>query len=272
MTSKPTYIVFDIGGTNLRVARVRNNIIEHIEKAPTPTTAREGVTLLGALARKACREGQMTHALGGFAGVLVDGVVFRAPHLSSWNGTALQALLEKELGVPTQVFNDASLGGLGEMHHGAGRGAAIGVYITVSTGIGGVRIVDGNIDRATYGFEIGHQLINGTPLEMLASGSALRECFREEPGEFSNMHALTAMADALGDGIYNTILHWSPDTIVLGGPMIVGSNPIPLSRIISRVTERLTLFPTVPHIVAATLGDTATLLGAVVQSEHFEIY
>jgi len=272
MTPKPTHIVFDIGGTNVRVARVCDGVIEHIEKAPTPTTAREGITLLGALARKACREGQMTLACGGFAGVLVDGIVFRAPHLPSWNDTPLQRLLEKELGVPTRVFNDASLGGLGEMHHGAGKGASIGVYITVSTGIGGVRIVDGNIDRATYGFEIGHQLINGTPLEMLASGSALRECFHEEPGQFSNTHALSTMADALGDGIYNTILHWSPDTIVLGGHMIVGSNPIPLSRIISRVTERLTLFPKVPRIVAATLGDTATLLGAIVQGEHLKTH
>lgn len=265
MMHTPTLIVFDIGGTNTRVARVQEGVIEHIEKAPTPNTPEEGVVLLGALARKACRQGHITSLVGGCAGIITpQGVLFRAPHLPEWNNAPIQKMIEKEFGVPVTIKNDSMLGALGEMHRGGGVGATIGVYVTVSTGIGGARIVQGNIDSATYGFEIGHQLINGVPLEMQASGTALRECFGAEPGVFAHTETLRTMADILGDGLYNTILHWSPDTIVLGGPMIVGKNSIPLSRIIERITNRLTLFPTIPHIVPGTLGDTATLEGAIV--------
>lgn len=42
---------------------------------------------------------------------------------------------------------------LAEMGRAAGKGPAIIAYITISTGVNGVRIVDGEIDRATYGFE-----------------------------------------------------------------------------------------------------------------------
>ena len=46
--------------------------------------------------------------------------------------------------------------------NGAGKGEEIVAYIKVSTGIGGVRIVDGKIDRNILGFEPGYQIIDPT--------------------------------------------------------------------------------------------------------------
>ena len=58
------------------------------------------------------------------------------------------------------IANDTAVVGLGEAHRGAGIGYNIVTYITVSTGVGGTRIVDGRIDRRIYGFEPGHQTID----------------------------------------------------------------------------------------------------------------
>jgi glucokinase len=51
-------------------------------------------------------------------------------------------------------------GGLGEAVFGAGKGREIVVYMTISTGVGGARIVGGKIDASAMGFEPGHQIID----------------------------------------------------------------------------------------------------------------
>jgi predicted NBD/HSP70 family sugar kinase len=50
---------------------------------------------------------------------------------------------------PARLESCAELAEMGR----TGKGPAIIAYITISTGVNGVRIVDGEIDRATYGFE-----------------------------------------------------------------------------------------------------------------------
>ena len=81
--------------------------------------------------------------------------------------------------------NDTALVGLGEATVGAGKGAAIVVYVTISTGANGARIVDGVLDRAAFGFELGEQLLGraasaGT-LEELVSGRAIQDRFGAPP-------------------------------------------------------------------------------------------
>ncbi len=77
------------------------------------------------------------------------------------------------------------MAGLGEFHHGAGRGVRNMVYITWSTGVGGGLIVDGKLHRGAHGTagEIGHMVVdpNGPLdncgqrgcLEAFVSGTAL---------------------------------------------------------------------------------------------------
>jgi predicted NBD/HSP70 family sugar kinase len=95
-------------------------------------------------------------------------------------------LAEKFGSAEIAVENDAAIVGLGEANWGAGRGFEIVAYITVSTGVGGAKIVNGKIDEHAVGFEPGKQIIStasspdastGTSktLEDMISGRALRE-------------------------------------------------------------------------------------------------
>jgi glucokinase len=153
------------------------------------------------------------------------GVVYQAPNLG-WHNVPLKDLLEKRLGIPVAVDNDANLAALGEYVYGAGRGEEDVVYITVSTGIGGGLILGGRLYHgAGYGAgEIGHMTIDpGGPrcscgnygcLEAMASGTAMaREARRlvESGGGRAileaaggDVHAITARevarAAAAGDG------------------------------------------------------------------------
>lgn len=112
------------------------------------------------------------------------GIIFLAPNLH-WQEVPLKQLMEEITGIPTWLENDANLAALGEYVYGAGRGENGLVYITVSTGIGGGIILDGQLYHGAGGSagEIGHMTIlpdgpvcscgNRGCLEALASGSAI---------------------------------------------------------------------------------------------------
>lgn len=113
------------------------------------------------------------------------GVIFTSPNLPGWHNVPLRDIIERKSGKKTFLINDANAAALGELYFGAGRGARNLIYITISTGIGGGIIINGELYTGAIGTagEVGHMTIdhNG-PLcncgntgcwEALASGSAL---------------------------------------------------------------------------------------------------
>jgi len=79
-------------------------------------------------------------------------------HVGGWQDFALPAWIEQELALPAVMDNDANVGALGEAVFGAGAGCTPLFYMTLSTGIGGGLVVDGDIYRGadSWAGEIGH--------------------------------------------------------------------------------------------------------------------
>jgi glucokinase len=113
------------------------------------------------------------------------GILFTSPNLPGWRDVPVRDILERKLGKKTFLINDANAAALGELHFGAARGAHDFIYVTISTGIGGGIVIDGDIYTGTLGAagEVGHMTIDDKgPLcncgnrgcwETLASGTAL---------------------------------------------------------------------------------------------------
>ncbi len=257
-------IVFDIGGTKRRAANVVGEVVGDVIKIPTPQDPTEAIQKMVSMAREVAAGGSIKRVAVSIRGIMFDGAFWRDSMLPQWEGLRLKDQLQLALGAPVEVRNDAAVIGLGEYHAGAGNGSKIMAYVTVSTGVGGARIVNGAIDKYTYGFEIGRQYIGDFMLEELVSGSAVRKKFGIEPKDLESLDERNTLADILALGLYNTVMHWSPDTIVLGGSMIIGTNPIPLDRVRESLTERLSLFPKAPVITMAKLGDDGGLVGAAI--------
>lgn len=258
-----TTILFDVGGTKTRVSASQNGDMKEPAVFPTPDNPDEGIEAIVSAARTLAEGGEILALCGGVAGVVIDGAVFHAPNLPKWDRTPLAERLRDALGAPAYVRNDVALAALGEAHHGAGMGSEIFVYVTISTGVNGAKIERGRLDDYTYGFEIGHQLIGGVELQSLVSGTAVRKRFNTEPKDLGDTEALRTLAKELALGLYNTTLHWSPDTMALGGSMIVGQNAIPLD-VVKKELESLLLqyYPKAPEIKMAALGDSGGLWGA----------
>lgn len=253
------YIVTDIGGTNMRIAAVSGDSLGTIQKVPTPKEPSEGIATFVALARECASGEEITAVAGCIAAdnVSEEGALSGARNLRAWEGTHIVRELSDALGVPVQMVNDAGLAGLGEAYAGAGKGAQSLAYITVSTGVGGGWIVDGKIAAAGGVAEI---QINDTNLEDLVSGTAVTKKFGISPKDLESLEERNKLADTLAEGLRVVIERWPSQSIVLGGSMIVGVNPIPLPRVQEALNK---LLENAPVIRMAELGDSGGLWGGI---------
>ena len=265
-------MLFDIGGTKMRVSISSDGrTIKEPVVADTPADFDAAMVLIYKLA-DGIRDGQKVLAVSGcIAGTFTKdrSELFWSPHLSAWVGKPLQKTLHEMFQVPVLLENDAACAGLGEAIMGSGKGYEVVAYMTISTGVGGVKIVSGKIDRNIYGSEPGHQIIDekGTFLEKAISGSSLEIQYGIKPKEIKDPEVWSHEAKLLGQGLHNTIVDWSPDIVVLGGSMILGNPAIPLNEVEAYLDHSLNMFPERPKIVKAKLGDFSGLYGALAMYE-----
>lgn len=88
------------------------------------------------------------------------GVVDHAYNLK-WDFIPLAEKLQKLVGFPVRVCNDANAAALGEAKYGAGKTFKSSVFITIGSGIGSGIIIDGKLleGNQSKGAEIGHIVI-----------------------------------------------------------------------------------------------------------------
>ncbi|MCR4325706.1 MAG: ROK family protein [Patescibacteria group bacterium] len=247
------YIVADIGATKTRIAASQD-----MEKFVDP--------IIFDTPEDCDRELELiSKTAGDLSGGDLRSIAMGKP-LPLWRERDFRGELASIMQVPVVAENDTALVGLGEAHNGAGKGAGILAYITVSTGVGGVRLVGGRIDDSRYGFEIGGQYLSAegsTSLEDMVSGRAIHKRFGMHPKELGKEHDIwEELAKTLAYGVHNTILHWSPERVVIGGSMM-NEIGIPVDRVAYHVGTIMRKFSEVPDIVHSELGDLGGLWGGL---------
>jgi glucokinase len=265
------YIFLDIGGTKTRVGvSYTGEKLDAIELFETEKTFVDSKRKLVGTILIMTKDQPIKHIVCGLPGTISrDGSkVVKAPNLAGWSGIDIKRELEKELSTTVTLCNDTALVGLGEATFGAGKGKEIVCYITISTGVGGVRIVDGTIDRSYQGFEIGHQLIEGTKtLEDLISGTAMQKKYGKHPREVLERSVWLEQESIIARALSTTIYYWSPECIVLGGSMM---KSISLTDVTSKVKAIVTMYETLPPLLYSTLGEFGGLYGGLAFIQKIE--
>jgi predicted NBD/HSP70 family sugar kinase len=218
------------------------------------------------------------------------GTVGSATILPGWLGLRIGDALEKRLGLPVEIENDANLGALAELTWGAGRDCENFAYIKVATGVGAGLVVDGSLLRGASGTagEIGHTTLdesgllcycgNRGCLETVASGPAILRLVSGDDGEGLTLGGVIELA-ARGDlrcrraisdagreigvavaGLCNLI---NPERIVVGGLLSRAGDLLlqPIRESIRRYTV-LAAAESV-DVVPALFVERAELLGAL---------
>lgn len=230
------------------------------------------------------------------------GLVINPSNLPGWDHIPLVNVLKEEFKLPVTLDNDANAAALGEYLFGSGKNLKNFVYLTVSTGIGGGIIINGELYRGTNSNagEIGHMTIdfkgpkcncgNIGCFEVFASGTALARYAKEaiklgrvtriisiageeevnakhvfeaaSKGDSVALELVDREAFYLGIGIANIIALANPERIAIGGGVSNQWDMI-YPRMINTVKER-TLKPMfeVCDIVKSELKDDIGILGA----------
>jgi glucokinase len=278
----------DLGGTQVRVALARSDgrIVASIKTrtALLPTAQSMVDWAASEIDRNRGREKVRSVTIAAPGPIdLRRGVLVNPPNLP-WQNVALVAMMGRATGAKVHLANDADMAGLGEFHHGAGRGTRNMVYITWSTGVGGGLILDGKLHRgahATAG-EIGHMIIdpNGPLdncgqrgcLEAFVSGRALAqqtgltaaELFASAArGDQSARAVVEKAARYMGVALISLTNALDPEVFVMGGGV---SRSWKLVQPIMIETLRSSPFikpARRPYLRRARLGDRAGQVGAV---------
>jgi len=257
-------LVFDIGATNTRLSFVKNGRLLKPVEFRTPATFKQGLKKFSAYVGK--------QKLSGIAGCLPGHMDpkgkkwGRLRNLPGWSFVDFDLQFRKHFHCPAYVRNDVEMASLGEAVRGAGVGKNVVAYLTVSTGINGARVVDGKLDRAAWGWSIGRQIISETKdLESQVSGAGLLRRFGRPAEQIRNAQVWREVYKKLALGLFNTVLFWSPDVLVLGGGM-VGAGAVKLSKLAGELRilkKKMRSNVPLPPMVRSKLGQLAGLYGAM---------
>jgi glucokinase len=300
-------LAIDLGGTKIAAALISSDN-RVTDKAHSLTLVSEGLqpvtsrifSMIDRLLSQSNTDPARLYGIAIAAAGAIDtdkGLITSSPNFPGWINVPLRDMVRKRYGVDTRLVNDASAAALAEHRLGAGRGAANLIYITVSTGIGGGIIVNGELYSGTSGCagEIGHMTIdaNGPEcncgnvgcLEVLASGTAVAgEAKRriKQGGQSrltdivsGDLEGITAekvaMAAQGGDrlAMENLVNIFNPEMIIVGGGL---SKMGELLLGPAREVVRQRAFPLCAgavRIVTTGLGDDAGVLGAAIYARQF---
>lgn len=136
-------LAIDIGGSHIKsiLLDADANHIEERRRTATPKPATKDA-VIEIIRQQALETPGFTKAAAGFPGFIKNNVIMTAPNLGTdyWRGVALAADLEKALGVPTMVVNDADFQGAGIVG-----GSGLEMVITLGTGFGTALLLDGKL-------------------------------------------------------------------------------------------------------------------------------
>ena len=174
----------DIGGTQIRAALVTREG-EILSDARGSTMPERGIE--DAAARLSDLLHQVTSSADAVTGLAVStagpidptsGTYDHPPNLTGWHGRSMKSDLERLTSLPVAIGHDATLAALAETKFGPFKDAHSLVYVTISTGIGGGIIANGEMVTGSTGQagELGHITVRTDP-DALACGVGCHGCF-----------------------------------------------------------------------------------------------
>jgi len=280
----------DLGGTSAKIGLVRAGVLERKAQIGNPHRLDECVDAIAAAVRDlTC--GEPPEFVGvGLPGVTNDAqrVILRAPNLAFLEHEEFAFALERALGVPVRLENDANVAALGEARFGAGAHFQNFLLATLGTGVGGGIVLNGSLWRGPGGMagEFGHICVGHAEtcgcgatgcLEAVASARAMERRSERELGRAAPLPEIADLArsgDAraqqvfahagayFGEALATVALLLDLRVFLVGGggaPVLDLLRPHALAvlerRALSRRTVDFTLLP-------ARLGNDAGILGA----------
>ncbi|MCD6096951.1 ROK family protein [bacterium] len=290
-------VVFDIGGTNIRLGVIScQKQLKYFKQVKTPKTLKRFKKEISELLKPANiqKELKVKKYLGVSLAGWIDeknNKVISSPNIPYLKNIYLKEIFPWEKDVNIYLENDANAAALAESQFGKGKNCNNFVFLTIGTGIGAGIIINRRLYKGLgLAGEIGHTQIvfNGEKcncgnygcLETLSSGRVLDKYYIKllksnpkakaegifdlaQQGNKKAIEIVFRFISGLGVSIFNLIYLLHPDLIVLGGGLFLSNKRyiLPVLKKYVNLKLRSSLYKKT-KIVPTSLGERASLIGA----------
>lgn len=271
------YISIDLGRSTTRIASSSDlKSILKIEKFQTDSSLEVQKTNMAKALVDVTGDGEVDAIAFGFPGITGDikNKFEKCANYPQIEGADISSFFPDRLkGVKILVENDAALGAIGEAYFGAGKDSKVVAYLTLSTGLGGARIIKYENEYDIINAEPGHQIIcrddnltdgsglNGT-FESYCSGSFFKKRYQSAPDDSAGAEVWKKYSHYLSAGLFNLISMWDPEVIVLGGGMAIHNFDTFYPFLMEEMNKQD--FFKVPDIKKSLLGDDSGIYGGFI--------
>lgn len=298
---KTKIIAIDLGGTNLRVALLNLRFQIKDKQVLSTGSFKHKEELIhaicaavdGILGKNSLRKQDVLGVGLGLPGPIdvENGLVHFFPNIPGWKEVKLKEILEKKMGLPVFIDNDANLMALAEFTLGAGKGFSNVVCLTLGTGVGAGIIIEGKLYRGSNfaAGELGHIPVNKRGPKCNCGGTGCLESYignqrimRQVKKSFGRQISLEEVsglakkrnskaeeiwynvATYLGICLSGVINLLNPDAIVIGGG-IANAGKILFDKVKQVVLKRaMSVQASHVKIFKARLGSDAGMIGAAI--------
>ena len=245
----------DVGGSGIKAAAVdldTGELLSPRHRVPTPQPSAPAAVIasIARMVKKISVEVELRPDVPvgvGFPAVVIDGVTKSAANVDpGWVDFDADGAMERVLGRPVHLVNDADAAGVAEMRFGAGVGQRGTVFlITLGTGTGSALFYNGML---VPNLELGHMEIRGRDAERRSAAAA----------RIRRGLSWKAWAADLDEHLLAIEKLFSPRLFIIGGGVSKRSE-----RFIPRLTVRAAVVP-------ARLLNDAGIVGAAMAAAETE--
>lgn len=258
----------DIGGTKTLVAQFGDDG-EPINPVRFPTP-QDPEAFLEELSVHLGQFKSLSSIVIGVAGRAVGGVISGGFNLRQWEGFPLVKRLEEAYKCPVGIENDGNLAALAEINS-LSPVPQVGLYLTISTGIGSGLVVNGELAPHLTEHSYGHIVLNHDgewrSWESFSSGRVMAEKLGKMISDIEDPQELAWVAEQIGAGLCAIIHPAAPNVIVLGGSVggLLEKYRAPLEQLLR---QRLSDPSLMPALKTAQHPNEAVLYGCYYYATH----
>ncbi|XWN37255.1 MAG: ROK family protein [Balneola sp.] len=229
--SKGTLIGIDLGGTNVRAARILGNRIETLISEPISGSENAELLINQIIKMISSLWNPNVEAIGMGVPSVVDvkkGIVYDVQNIPSWKEVPLKKILESEFDKPVFINNDANCFVLGEKYFGSAKNYETVVGLILGTGFGSGLIFNnvlysgsncgaGEVGMLPYKDSIFEHYCSGQFFEIHKKTTGEELFKKAKEGNIEALEAYNEFGTHLGNAVKAIVYAYDPEVIVLGG-------------------------------------------------------
>ena len=263
-------ISVDTGGTKTLVGRfsTRGGLQDSI-KFPTPLDQADYLTKLHEAIRSLAKDQTIKCITVALPGRIRDGVMHTVGTVK-WDNFDVRPLLQDAFLCPILVENDANLAAIAEIRS-LPTLPHIGMYVTVSTGIGTGLVIDGILHQPLSESEGGQIILEHDGVlrewEDFASGRAITKKYGKYAADITNVRHWQAIAKNIARGLVVIAPLLRPEAIVIGGS--IGTHFAHYSEYLQQYLKEQLHPDNVPLLFQAKHPEEAVIYGCYHYAHDF---